>query len=290
MKSLKKMNFAGIVLLAFLFFVSCDKDESTDVGDDQFAQEESFETADLQASDESEMISEEIMSIGEEVYATDEILSTSKGSYHSDFLPDCVTITTVITSTSKEKTIDFGDGCELPNGNVLSGIIYLSYFKDMELAMNTLSLSLESFTFNGVAVEGGATIERMRSNDNGNPQSDAVAEFSAEWPDGNTASFTGNRTREWIEGFGSGFWGDNVFLITGKGTYVGPAGNVFVKEVIESLRREMACRFIVSGVMEISRNDETASLDFGDGSCDAVGILTYPNGESKEIFLRRFFN
>jgi hypothetical protein len=257
MKSLKKMNFAGIVLLALMFMVSCDKDASTDQVDDQIAQDETFETADLQASDEAELISEEILNIGEDVYAADEISSTSKGSYQSDFLPDCVTITTVITSTTKEKTIDFGDGCELPNGNVLSGIIYLSYEKDME---------------------------------NGNPQSEATAEFSAEWPEGATASFTGNRTREWIEGYGTGFWGDNVFLITGKGTFIGPAGNVFVKEVIEPLRRELACRFIVSGVLEISRNELTASLDFGDGSCDAVGLLTYPNGETQEIFLRRFFN
>ena len=48
MKSLKKMNFAGMVLLAFLFMISCDKNESTDPVDDQFAQEETFETADLQ--------------------------------------------------------------------------------------------------------------------------------------------------------------------------------------------------------------------------------------------------
>lgn len=290
MKSLKKMNFAGIVLLALMFMVSCDKDASTDQVDDQIAQDETFETADLQASDEAELISEEILNIGEDVYAADEISSTSKGSYQSDFLPDCVTITTVITSTTKEKTIDFGDGCELPNGNVLSGIIYLSYEKDMELAQKTLSMSLENFTFNGVSVEGGASVLRMRSNENGNPQSEATAEFSAEWPEGATASFTGNRTREWIEGYGTGFWGDNVFLITGKGTFIGPAGNVFVKEVIEPLRRELACRFIVSGVLEISRNELTASLDFGDGSCDAVGLLTYPNGETQEIFLRRFFN
>ena len=290
MKSLKKMNFAGLVLLATLTIISCEKDESSDPVDEQITQGESFETSDLQASDESEMISEEIMSIGEDVYATDEILSTSKGNYHSDLLPDCVTITTVVTSTSKEKTIDFGDGCELPNGNVLSGIIYLSYYKDLDLATNTLSLSLENFTFNGVSVEGGATIERMRANDSGNPQSDAVAEFSAEWPDGATASFSGNRTREWVEGYGSGFWGDNVFLITGKGTFIGPEGNVFVKEVIDALRREMACRFIVSGVLEVSRNELTASLDFGDGSCDAVGILTYPDGTSEEVFLRRFLN
>ena len=290
MKSLKKMNIAGIMLLATLLFISCEKDESTDSASDEFAQEETFETADLQASDESELISEEIMNIGEDVYASDEIQSTSKGSYDSDFLPDCVTITTVITSTTKEKTIDFGDGCELPNGNFLSGIIYLSYEKDMELAQKTLSLSLENFTFNGVAVEGGASILRMRANENGNPQSDAEAEFSAEWPDGSTASFTGNRTREWIEGYGTGFWGDNVYLITGMGTWTGPLGNVFVKEVVEPLRRELSCRFIVSGVLEISRNEETASLDFGDGRCDSVGILTLPNGEEKEIFLRRFFN
>ena len=290
MKSLKKMNFAGVAFLALLMLVSCDKDETSDPVDDQTAQEESFETADLQASDEAELISEEIMNIGEDIYATDEILTTSKGSYHSDFLPDCVTITTVITSASKEKTIDFGDGCELPNGNFLSGIIHLSYFKDMELAVNTLSMSLEDFTFNGVAVEGGATVERTRANGNGSPQSDAVAGFSAEWPDGSTASFDGNRTREWIEGYGSGFWGDNVFLITGMGTYTGPAGNVFMKEVVDPLRREMACRFIVSGVLEISRNEETASLDFGDGSCDAVGLLTLPDEETKEIFLRRFFD
>ena len=290
MKCLKKLKFAGLSLLALLFIVSCDEDSSSDPVEEQLAQEESFETADLQASDEAELISEEVLNIGEDVYAADEISSTSKGSYDSDFLPDCVTITTVITSTTKEKTIDFGDGCELPNGNLLSGIIYLSYEKDMELAQKTLSMTLENFTFNGVSVEGGASVLRMRSNDNGNPQSDAVAEFSAEWPGGSTASFTANRTREWIEGYGTGFWGDNVFLITGKGTFVGPAGNVFVKEVIEPLRRELACRFIVSGVLEISRNELTASLDFGDGSCDALGILTYPNGDSEEIFLRRFFN
>ncbi|NND15779.1 MAG: hypothetical protein HKN89_05600 [Eudoraea sp.] len=278
----RKLNVAAILIAAVLIS-SCNKDSSDEVIVDQ----ETFDVQELKASDEAEMISEEIMNVGEDVYAADELSFSNKG-YTSDFLPDCVTITTVITSVSKEKTIDFGDGCELPNGNVLSGIIYLSYLKDTDVPMNTLSMSLENFTFNGVAVEGSASVERIRSNGNGNPQSDATASFNAAWPDGSTASFTGNRTREWIEGYGSGFWGDNVFLISGSATYTGPLGNVFMKETITPLRRELACRFIVSGVLEISRNDATASLDFGDGSCDAVGILTYPDGSSEEIFLRRF--
>ena len=283
MKSVfRKLNVAAL-LIAAVMISSCNKDS----GDDVIVEPETFDVQELKASDEAELISEEVITVGEDVYAADEQSFFNKG-YTSDYLPDCVTITTVITSTSKEKTIDFGDGCELPNGNVLSGIIYLSYLKDLDLATNTLSMSLENFSFNGVAVEGSATVERMRSNANGNPQSDASASFSATWPDGSTASFSGNRTREWIEGYGTGFWGDNVFLITGMGTYTGPAGNVFMKETITPLRRELACRFIVSGVLEISRNDATASLDFGDGSCDAVGLLTYPDGTTEEIFLRRF--
>jgi hypothetical protein len=160
----------------------------------------------------------------------------------------------------------------------------------MEQATNTLSLSLENFTFNSVAIEGGASIERMRSNANGNPQSDANAGYSATWPNGDTASFSGNRTREWIEGVGTGFWGDNVYLISGQGTFTGLHGNVFMKETITPLRRELSCRFIVSGILNISRNEATASLDFGDGSCDAKGMLTYPDGTTAEIFLRRFKN
>ncbi|MCK5443609.1 MAG: hypothetical protein KAJ23_17120 [Maribacter sp.] len=277
------LSFTGLLLVTTMFLVSCDKNDSQDM-----SEEDAITVAELKISDESDLISEDIISIGEEVYATDEIMVTSKSNYVSDYLPDCVTITTVVTSTSREKTIDFGDGCELPNGNVLSGIIFLSYSKDMDMAKKTINLSLDNFTFNGVAIEGSASIVRTRSNENGNPQSDAEAGFNGIWPDGASASFTANRTREWIEGYSSGFWGDNVFLISGKGTYTGKLGNVFMKETIVPLRRELSCRFIVSGILEISRNDATASLDFGDGTCDSKGILIHPNGESEEIFLRRF--
>ena len=142
--------------------------------------------------------------------------------------------------------------------------------------------------FNGVSVEGNSSITRFRTNENGNPQSVAEARFEATWPNGDTASFNGTRTREWIEGYGSGTWGDNVFLITGNATYTNRLGNTWKRTLITPLRRELACRFIVSGVLEISRNGNAVSLDFGDGRCDNKAILTYPDGTTKEINLRRF--
>lgn len=283
-KSVKLFRMMGAMALGLILFTACEK-ESLESPPEQ---SDDFKVAELQTTDETDLITEEVIQIGEVVYEEDEMAAQSKGGFHSGYLPDCVTITTVVTSTTKEKTIDFGTGCELPNGNVLSGIITLSYAKDMELAQKTLTLELQDFTFNGVAVAGSASVERQRSNENGNPQSYAQASFNAEWPDGSTADFTGQRTREWVEGFGSGFWGDNVFLITGSSTFNGPGGNSYQKEVVEPLRREMACRFIVSGVLELSKNGNTASLDFGDGSCDAMGMLTKPDGSTEEIFLRRF--
>ena len=73
----------------------------------------------LNYSDEAEQMSDDIAEIVEDVYVSDEMSSTGKTTYFSDYLPDCVTITTVITDTSKEKTIDFGGGCELRNGKCI---------------------------------------------------------------------------------------------------------------------------------------------------------------------------
>ena len=289
-KSLKQMNFSKKLPLAItlvaLLVASCSKDESSI--EEELTSEELITSSELKYSDESEQISDEIAEIAEDVYVSDELSATAKGTYISDYLPECVTVTTVQTDTTKEKTIDFGAGCELRNGNVLSGIIKLSYSLDMEAASKDITLLLENFTFNNVAIEGGANIFRVRSNANGNPNSTLTSNYKATWPDGETASFSSNRNREWIEGFGTGFWGDNVFMINGNATFTNKAGNFFSKQITTPLRREMSCRFIVSGVLEISRNNSSASLDFGDGSCDARGILTYPDGTSEEVFLRRF--
>lgn len=148
-------------------------------------------------------------------------------------------------------------------------------------------MGLSDFTFNGIAVEGGAELFRTRANANGNPQSEVTSGFSASWPEGESASWTGNRTREWVEGYGSGFWGDNAFLITGSQTFTGPAGNTYSRTVLEALRRELSCRFLVSGVVQVSRNELSAELDFGDGSCNAFGTLTYPDGATETVTLRR---
>ena len=280
--NLKKHAVTLIILFMVGFFTACNNEETTEeLSVTKLTLEE------VSLNDEADAISEEVTSVVEDIYMVDEIAATGKG-YLSDFLPDCVTITTVVTDTSKEKTIDFGDGCELRNGNILSGIIKMSYLKDMEAALKSVNVSFENFFFNEVGIAGSKSILRIRSNENGNPQSDVTTDITATWPDGSTVTMAGSKTREWIAGHGTGFWGDNVFLISGNWSFTNRDGFTYAKEVLMPLRREWACRFIVSGVLQITRGDAAASLDFGDGGCDAFGTLTYPDGTTKEIRLRRF--
>ena len=146
------MNLVGLILVSTLTFTACSEEETTT--EEILTDAEVITSAQLQYSDESEQMSDDIAEIAEDVYVSDELSATAKGIYISDYLPDCVTITTVITDTTKEKTIDFGEGCELRNGNVLSGIIMLSYALDMEVASKSITLELENFTFNDVRISG----------------------------------------------------------------------------------------------------------------------------------------
>lgn len=163
--------------------------------------------------------------------------------------------------------------------NLLSGIVNLSYLNNLGAATKTLSLTLKSFTYDGFEVKGSATIKRSRVNEIGKPQANVVSKFNGIWPDESAASFSAYKSREWIEGYVSG--SGVIFFIMVNATYFIKLKSVFQKVNMVPLRREWSCRFIVSGVLSITRNKATASVDFGDGSSDSNEILTTPNGNPK---------
>jgi len=49
----------------------------------------------------------------------------------------------------------------------------------------------------------------------------------------------------------------------------------------------MACKFIVSGIIEYTKGELTSSLNFGNGSCDDIAVLTDSDGVETEITLKR---
>ena len=56
---------------------------------------------------------------------------------------------------------------------------------------------------------------------------------------------------------------------------------------MEALKRDMSCRFIVSGILKIERPNMEGTIDFGDGNCDNVATFTDDEGNETEIKLKR---
>ncbi|MCB0374821.1 MAG: hypothetical protein KDD04_02780 [Sinomicrobium sp.] len=281
-RTLKQLALAAVTVLA-----SCEREDvAFNFGDAIIALEEVQETAAI------DRISDEVDNMAENVYYTDEQdalagkpLGAMKTAETLYFLSECVVITTVVTETSIEKTLDFGAGCETANGNMLSGKIYLSYSKDMEADSNTIYTSFEDFYFNNARVSGMRTVVRVRANANGNPQATVTFDIDVTWAGGLVTERQGTKVREWIEGVGNGDWTDNAYLITGNWTTAFWTGNVHQGEVITPLRRELSCLQLVSGVLRLQRNDRSGTLDYGDGSCDNEAVFTYDNGDVRIVGL-----
>lgn len=281
---MKRQKFiVGMIAVVLLGLVLTGCNDNNEIQEELKSEVIDVKTTETQA--EVDNISEDVNVIIEETYLNEEFSDLRKTQTIKDrYLPDCVTITVVLVQNMKTTTIDFGDGCELRNGNFVSGTIILNYERDPEAATRIISYTFEDFYFNYKNVAGGGTILRERSNENGNPQSTKTFEITVTWPDESFASKEGVKVREWIEGVGTGTWGDNVFLITGNGTFTKKDGTILSAEVIEPLRRELACKFLVSGIVNLTKNENTAVLNYGNGDCDDLAIVTI-NGEEHEIHL-----
>jgi hypothetical protein len=169
---------------------------------------------------------------------------------------------------------------------VLKGSLILTYEKNSEEHSVTISYQFVDFYRNDLKVEGSNTVVRVRENESGYRQSTLNFDVTLTWPDGEFASRQGTKVREFIEGFDTDNRQDNVFSITGNWTAIFKNGTVLTAEIRIPLRREMTCKYIVSGTIEKSKNGNAFTLDFGDGTCNNKAYITNSNGEVREIQLR----
>lgn len=210
------------------------------------------------------------------VFQTQE--SQNDRSVYNNNLPECVIITAVVQQNQVDITMDFGAvGC-LVNGNLIRGQIEISYSRNPQAMELLITYNTVDFFFNNKNVIANRTVLRELSNENGNPQFTHSLDVTVIWPNGLQASRSGEKVREWIEGFGSGVFSDNVFEITGNWNTTFVNGNSHTYEVIIPLRRENICTYFVSGSIEIERTNFGGTLDYGDGTCNNQATFTFNNG------------
>ncbi|MTE26567.1 hypothetical protein [Winogradskyella ouciana] len=274
--ALKKVVL-GLMVLG-LTFTSCSKDETTET------ENQVQDTSEVQRSAEIDQIDNVLGDLVIDAYEGQELSETGRTTYNGD-IPDCVTITVVVQQNYRQVTLDFGtEGC-LVRGHLLKGQIIFDYTRDPEAQQIAINYNLVDFYFDAKNIIASRSILKELSNDNGNPQFTHDLSITVIWPNGLQASREGTRIREWIEGFGSGVFSDNVFEITGdwEATFVN--GNTHTYEVIVPLRREVICYYFVSGSFDVQRTNFGGVFDFGDGDCDNQATFTFNNGTEIPITL-----
>jgi len=94
---------------------------------------------------------------------------------------------------------------------------------------------------------------------------------------------TGTRVREMVEGFDTAALSDDAFLISGSQSVVGPKGTI-TSTITTPLSVKADCSHIISGVVVNTKKNKTATLNYGDGTCDNMATITI-DGTVKTIKL-----
>jgi hypothetical protein len=277
------------VVCASIFFASCNRNERT---------ENLMSKEEAQSSSKIDLASDDVNSIVEDQY--DNIESSTFSNKNGEVaLSTCATITRVPSfgtpltpGTQVIKTIDFGTGCTLSNGNVVSGKIIITFVYQPTATSHTINYSFVNFYHNSIKIEGDKTFTRTMSVATATSPSHPIVVMNMDLTatiNGQTHHRVGTRTREIIEGYNTpNIFADNVYSIIGNWTTTHPTGTV-TSTITTPLKAKMSCMntqkpLLVQGVITFTKNNNSATLDYGNGECDNLAVYTV-NGNSYNIVI-----
>jgi hypothetical protein len=200
--------------------------------------------------------------------------------------PPCATVSVDSDEFPKIITVDYTDGCVGRMGLQKKGSLTI------EMSDTILNEGAEYIvTFANVSF-GNRTIEKTITYTNDGQVDGEHWEISYEMISTTTfereeETFTIVREfsgiKKWLAGFDTPECADDQFTRNGSGSITVNKELKF-ERVVTNLMIDRACKYPLSGVIEITRGEESMSIDFGAGECDNLALVT-KGEESEEIEL-----
>jgi hypothetical protein len=179
----------------------------------------------------------------------------------------------------------------LSNGNFVKGKIIISFTYNPSATSHTITYTFDDFYHNGIKFVGNKTFTKVMSTTSpSHPIVTMNMDITATFPNGSVYVRVGQRIREIVEGFDTpGSWTDNVYQVTGSWTTTFPNTNIQTSTITTPLKVKLSCiavnkPLIVEGVITFVRNGNTATLDYGNGTCDNTAVFTF-NGNAYTIII-----
>lgn len=270
----KSLFLICFFLLGLFSFQSCQKDSNSASKTEQTTAEDVLAQNDLSEIADAEL---------------DENLPDDLTSGSADDRGACVSITYAQPKGTWPNviTLDYGIGCTQPGGITFKGKIIVNQSAKITTTGATRQITYDNFFVEGVKIDGSRTLTNAGFNAAGQPYFTKTGSETYTFPSGETATRTINHVRTMTEGYNTTPRADNVWQVTGTDSGVNRNGDAYTVSITTALTRKFTCPWLVSGVIELTVNGKTRSLDFGDGTCEREATLTLADGTVKEIKIRR---
>ena len=190
-----------------------------------------------------------------------------------DRFRECVTVTESGDDFPKTITIDYGDSCVSKWGKTIKGVVTITISDKRRSAGSVYTVDYENVSIGDYSIELDKIITNEGENDEGNWVISHQITKTITTPKGVSKTHNINRSKEWIEGYDTPQYFDNVFYKTGS-SEVTRDSLVYSREIKVPIMINRSCRFPLSGVVEIDRNGIIKTIDYGEGECDNIATVT----------------
>ncbi len=189
-------------------------------------------------------------------------------------------------------TIDYGpDGVTGPFGHVRKGKLIIQISAPLKTVGSIRTVSHQDFYIDDVKVEGTVTLTNQGTNGFGqNVFLRSVSDRKLTFPSGKTISWNASQVITQLDGNATpDIRLDDVWSILGTSSGINRAGKLFNVSTSEALVFKFTCPWIVKGSISLTIENNTLSVDYGDGGCNNDAILTLPDGSTRDIKIRRWW-
>lgn len=193
----------------------------------------------------------------------------------------------------KVVTFDFGtENCEDRFGRMKRGKVIVTVTDRYWKEGAERKVSFEDFFVNDNAVKGTKKYKNEGKNEDGQWYFSTMIDVTVETVEGISWTKKTDKIRTMVAGDNTRNPWDDAFLISGTSSGSSSEGYTVTREITTPVYRERACRFPISGTLEIVRTkgdvSNTVWLDYGE-TCDNKATITNQAGEVKEIMLGKRF-
>lgn len=274
-----------MMLAAFgvLFLASCNEDAETSFTDpdSEIVNTEAEIDADFEDVDNITLESMET-----NVYSAEPGARVASRRHH---VPDCAEVTHDYDAMTI--TIDFGDNCELRNGKVVSGTIFISYTGRKFMPGTIITTTFQDFTVDGKLIEGTRVVENISESLEDNPTFHiTLTDGKITLEDGTFATREADKTVMWVRALNP--LNDEFHVLEGTtASGVNFEGITYSINVVETIVYKNLCEDLmikapVQGVKQVIKGDVEYIIDFGDGECDNLVTVT-SDGQTWIVELKR---